>query len=299
MSTYKNKPVFWLFVAPCLFAFVMVMIIPFILGVYYSFTDWNAVSMNINWVGISNYREVFSNPRFLHSFYITTMYALLNIVAVNVVAFALALLVTGKLKGANFYRSGFFIPNLIGGLVLGFLWQFILNTVLPSTGSVMGIEWLRNLMPLAKPNQALGSIVVVSTWQYAGYIMMIYIAGIQNVSDSLLEAAQIDGATYFQRLRHILFPMIAPAFTIASFLTLVNSFKQFDVNVSLTNGGPPKTFMDMTVNSTDLLALNIYKEAFTYNRLYSAQARSVIFFIVLTGVSLIQVYFNKKREVEL
>lgn len=299
MNPSKNSIVFWLFLAPCLIAFLMVMIIPFFVGVYYSFTDWNAISSVINWVGIENYRGIFQDPGFLHSFYITTVYAVYNIVAVNVVAFGLALLVTTKLRGAKFYRSGFFVPNLIGGLVLGFLWQFVFNTVLPATGYAFEIEWLSRLLMLAVPGQALASIVIVSTWQYAGYIMLIYIAGINNVSESLMEAAQIDGATYWQRLRHILFPMIAPSFTISMFLTLINSFKQFDTNVSLTNGGPPTTFMNSTVMSTEFLALNIYKEAFSFNRLYAAQARAVIFFLIIVVISVIQVYFNKKREVEL
>lgn len=299
MSGKSNRLVFWGFLAPCLFAFLMVMIVPFVMGVYYSFTDWNATSTAVNWVGIDNYRSIFSDSKFVHAFLITSLFALLNILAVNIVSFALALLVTGSLKGTNFYRAGFFIPNLIGGLILGFVWQFIFNTVLPSTGYALNIEWLANLMFLAKSNSALAGIVIVNTWQYAGYVMLIYIAGIQNVPNSLLEAAQIDGATYMDRLKHILFPMIAPSFTVAAFLTIVNSFKQFDVNVSLTNGGPAKTFMGMTVNSTELLALNIYKEAFSFNKMYSGQARAVIFFLVLVVVSLVQVYFSKKREVEL
>ena len=275
------------------------MVIPFILGVYYSFTDWNTLSPNPNWLGLKNYTSMFSDISLLHSFIITVIFSAINITCVNVLAFFFSLLVTGKLKGTNVYRSGFFTPNLIGGLVLGFLWKFIFSQVIPAIGNTIGSEKIADIMFLADPNLALLAIAIVCTWQYAGYIMLIYIAGIQNISSSVIEASCIDGTTYFQRLRYIVFPMLASSFTIAIFLTLINSFKQFDVNVSLTGGGPARFFMGQAIKGTQLFAMNIYDQAFSYNQSAAAQARAVLFFLILVIVSLIQVYFNKKREVEL
>jgi raffinose/stachyose/melibiose transport system permease protein len=278
----------------------MVIIIPFFLGIYYSFTDWNAITGTaVTLVGLKNYIAVFGDLGFLHSFFVTVAYAVLSIIVLNVCAFFLALLVTGKLKYNGLYRAGFFLPNLIGGLILGYIWQFIFNSAIPAFGGAIGFTWLRDNIFLANRYLALLAIVIVGTWQYAGYIMMIYVAAIQTIPDSLIEAAEIDGATFGQRIRHITFPLVAPAFTVSMFLTLVNSFKQFDVNYALTNGGPSAMFMDRAIMSNEFLALNIYKTAFTFNMLAQGQAKAVIFFIVIAVISLIQVRANKKREIEM
>lgn len=288
-----------LFLAPAIFAFVMVVLIPFFMGLYYSFTDWNgALQKNITFLGLENYSTIFSEVRFIHSFVVTTIYTVLNVILINLMALILALLVTSNLKFRNFYRSGFFVPNLIGGIVLGYIWQFIFNYTVTVLGKTLGLAWLSTSM-LSNDKTALLAIVIVSSWQYAGYIMMIYVAAIQNVPVSLLEAAEIDGANFIARTRAILFPLVAPAFTISTFLTLVNSFKQFDVNVALTNGGPSGMFMNKILLSTEFLALNIYNTAFTNNKMGQGQAKAVVFFLILVIVSLIQVYFNKKREVEM
>ncbi len=295
----QDRVVFWGFLSPTLFAFAMVVIVPFVLGVYYSFTDWTGVVGAVtSFVGLKNYAAIFRDLRFFYSFGLTALYALVAMVVMNVVAFGLALLVTQKLKLKNLYRTGFFLPNLIGGLVLGYIWQFIFNAAIPNLGDMLHWEILRKSM-LAEPKTAFFAIIFVSTWQSAGYIMMIYIAAILNVPAELNEAAQIDGAGGWQRLRHITLPMIAPAFTVASFLTLVNSFKMFDVNVSLTNGAPTTEFAGKPVFGTELLAMNIYNTAFSVNNMAQGQAKAVIFFVALVAVALIQVYFNKKREVEM
>jgi raffinose/stachyose/melibiose transport system permease protein len=214
----------------------------------------------------------------------------------------LALAVTSKLKFRNIYRVGFFIPNLIGGLILGYIWQFLFNNALPDLGKIVpfmsGLADPDNLI-LSKVYSALGALVTVGTWQYAGYIMMIYIAAIEGIPQELQEAAKIDGANFFERFRAVTVPMIAQAFTVTLFLTLVNSFKQFDVNVSLTSGGPSTIFGGIPIFGTELLALNIYNTAFIANNLAQAQARAVIFFLVLVIISIIQVRINKKKEVEL
>lgn len=298
-KTTQDKVVFWGFLTPTLFAFLMVIIVPFGLGVYYSFTNWSgAAGRAIEWVGLTNYKAVLRDTRFFYSFGLTTLYSVVAMAVINLVAFGLALLVTQELKLKNLYRTGFFLPNLIGGLVLGYIWQFIFNSAIPALGDLMGLEFLRKSM-LASPGTAFFAIVFVAAWQYAGYIMMIYIAALQNVPAELNEAAQIDGANGRQRLWHITIPMIAPAFTVTSFLTLVNSFKMFDVNVSLTNGLPTMEFAGKSVFSTELLAMNIYNTAFAFNNMAQGQAKAVIFFVVLVVLSLIQVYLNKRREVEM
>jgi len=296
--------VFWLFLAPVLFAFAMVIVVPFILGSFYSFTDWSSnarVSGGPHFVGIANYLNSFADPSFVYSFIITTAYTVANMAAINLLAFALALLVTSKLRFRNFYRAGFFVPNLIGGLILGYIWQFIFNNAVPTLGSLLGLSsWAlpENLL-LARSGSALVAIVIAGTWQYAGYIMVIYVAAIENVPIELHEAAQIDGAGPWRRMRAITLPMVSQAFTITMFLTLVNSFKQFDVNISLTSGGPSTMFLDKPIFGTELLAMNIFNTAFISNRLAEGQARAVIFFVVLAVASTLQVRSNKRKEIEL
>jgi raffinose/stachyose/melibiose transport system permease protein len=297
---FRNTPVFYLFLLPSVFAFCMVIIIPFFMGIYYSFTNWNAITgTTVEWVGLKNYTAIKSDITFLHSFLVTVAYAVMNIAVLNICAFFMALLVTGKLKFKGVYRAGFFMPNLIGGIILGYIWQFIFNNAIPSFGSLIGSVWLKENQFLANQYLALLAIVIVSTWQYAGYIMMIYVAAIQGIPDSLLEAAEIDGASYWQRLKHITFPLVAPAFTVSMFLTLINSFKQFDVNYALTAGGPSGMFMDRAIMTNEFLALNIYQTAFAYRQLAQGQAKAIIFFLVIAVISLIQVRANKKREVEM
>lgn len=296
----KDKLIFWLFLAPALISFVVVVIIPFFMGLYYSMTDWTAVAgLEANWVGIENYKAMFSNVAFRYSFIRTFAFTLFSVISINVVALTFAFLVTREIRFKNFYRAGFFIPNLIGGLVLGYIWQFIFKSVVPAIGSTFGINFLEELLILASPNLALLGLIMAFTWQYAGYIMMIYVAALLNVPQELLEASEIDGANFWQRLWNITVPMIAQAFTITSFLTLVNSFKQYDIIVALTNGGPTDIYQGSVVNSTELLAVHIYNVAFKYNNMAEGQARAIIFFLVLSVVSIGQVYYNKKKEVEM
>jgi raffinose/stachyose/melibiose transport system permease protein len=286
-----------LFLFPVLLAFAMTVIIPFILGVAYSMTDWTGVAVT-RFTGLENYKDFFKTPEYINSFLSTLVFTMINMLLVNLIAFCLSLLVTTKIKGKNLYRAGFFVPNLIGGIVLGYIWQFIFNYVITNTAVFLHINALTKSL-LIRPNQAVLAIVIVSTWQYAGYIMMIYVTAIQGIPVSIMEAAKIDGARSVARLTKIMIPLIANSFTICIFLTLVNSFKQFDLNYAITNGGPSKLFMGKAVNATELLALNIYKTAFTRNNMAAAQAKAVVFFVLLSIVSLLQVYFSKKREVEM
>lgn len=301
----QNNRVFVLFLLPALSAFVMFVAVPFVHGVYLSMTDWNGLNTgNESYVGLLNYKEIFTDVKFLFSFYRTILYSVLNIVVINVVAFLLALLVTQNLKLKNVYRAGFFMPNLIGGLVLGYIWQFIFNRAIVTFGGAFETSLLVN------GSTALMALIFVVTWQYAGYIMMIYIAALQNVPQDLIEASTIDGANAFQRLKNITLPLVAQAFTVAMFLTLVTSFKQFDTVVSLTNGGPstlmPQWFANLTgstsnvaVQSTSLVAMNIYNTAFGQYDLGVGQSKAIVFFVFLLVISLLQVYFNKRKEIEL
>ena len=286
-----------LFMLPCLLAFSMVILVPFGMGIYYALSDWNGVRTEINFVGFQNFAAMFTEPQFLYSFLITLLYTVINVVFVNLVGFALALMVTSQLKLRNFYRAGFFVPNLIGGLVLGYIWQFMFNNVLVMTGRSLGIAALSSSL-LASKDTVIWAMSFVNTWQYAGYIMMIYVAAIQAIPNSLMEAANVDGAGFFRRVRSVLIPMVANAFTITIFLTLTTSFKQYDLNFALTNGGPAMRFMGKAIKSSQLLAMDIFSTANSRNLLAEAQAKAVVFFIVLVVFSLIQVTINKRREVE-
>lgn len=296
-SRQKRKLTEFLFLLPTLIAFLMVIIIPFIFGIYYSFTDWQGTGAVSQSVGFDNYKAIFQEPGFLHSFLVTLLFTVLNIITVNVVAFIISLLVTSEIRGRNIYRAGFFVPNLIGGIVLGLVWQFIFSNILPSIGQTLGLPTLSKSL-ISNKDTVMITLVTVNTWQYAGYIMLIYVAAIQGISKSVMEAAEVDGARYWTRVRKIQIPLMANAFTISLFLTLTNSFKMYDVNVALTNGGPVSIFMMKPVQASELLALNIYNTAFKYNNMAQGQAKAVIFFIVLTIFSVIQVTWNKSKEVE-
>jgi raffinose/stachyose/melibiose transport system permease protein len=289
-SKMKKAGLFALFVGPAFLAFTIIVLIPFFTGIYYAFTDWNGVTGNIKWVGFDNFTYLFTEDKqFQKSFWLTTKYTVVAIILTNIVGFGLALLVTQMLKTRNVLRTVFFLPNLIGGLLLGFVWQFIFVKGFASIGQLTGIS-LFQLPWLGDAKTAFWGIVIVSVWQGAGYIMLIYTAALQNVPQELIEAAKIDGANRWQILRHITMPMVAPAVTVCLFLTISWSFKIFDVNLSLTNGGPFK--------STEMLALNIYTEAFVNNRYGLGEAKALIFFIVVAAITTIQVMYTKKKEVE-
>ncbi len=281
MSKNKNTIWFWLFLAPVLIGSITVIIIPFFMGIYYSFTDWNGIGTP-EFIGVTNYVNLLKDKDFLYSFVFTTQYAFVAVLIINVVGFSLALLLTQKIKFENQIRTLFFMPNLIGGLILGFIWQFIFIKIFP----IIGMEaWLTN------KTTGFLAILIVNTWQMGGYIMIIYIAYLQNIPTEFIEASKIDGASYFDTLKNIIIPLVAPGFTVSMFLTIANSFKMYDLNFSLTGGGPGRT--------TRMVALNIVETAFSDNRMSYAQAKAVIFFIVVASITLIQAYMNKKREVEL
>ena len=255
---HHRKIVYVIFLFPLLFTFVVTVIIPLVLGIFYSMTDWTGIQFT-KFVGLANYAAMFKDPAFIWSVLMTFVFVVINMVLVNLVAFLLALLCTSGLKGDGFFRAAYFLPNLIGGIVLGYIWQ------------------------------------------YAGYIMLIYITGLTQVPKDVLEAASIDGADAKQTLFQIKIPMIASTITICTFLTLTSAFKQFDVNLALTGGtGSVPNFMGAYLtNGTQMLALNIYNTAVSKNNYSLGQAKAVLFFIILACVSLVQVRISNSKEVEL
>jgi len=287
---YHRRIIYIIFLFPLLFTFAVTVIIPLCLGIYYSFTDWTGIQFT-KFVGFENYTTMFSDPQFIWSILITFIFVVLNMILVNVIAFLLALLCTNGIKGDGFFRAAYFLPNLIGGIVLGYIWQFVFNNVL--------INITKTSM-LVQTKTAMIAIIVVYIWQYAGYIMLIYITGLTQIPGDVLEAAQIDGANPSQTLFQIKIPMIASTFTICTFLTLTSAFKQFDVNLALTGGTGSAQFMGKYLTSgTQMLALNIYNTAVSKNNYALGQAKAVLFFIILACVSLIQVRISNSREVEL
>jgi len=289
----KRKDIGWyvLFTGPLLFIFATVVIVPFVIGIGYSFVSWDGIPANPKvFVGFDNYVRLLDDERFLRSALHTVEFTVLALVAVNVLGVALALLVTSGLRTSNAARTMLFMPNLIGGLILGYIWQFIFTDAFRSIGEKTGLHNL--FFPwLLDPQFALFAMVAVFTWQMAGYTMVIYIAGIQSIPDELLEAARVDGANLWQRLTRIVFPLLMPSITICLFLTLSGAFKIYDVNLSLTKGGPN--------NATELFAMNIFNEIFAYGRYGYGQAKAIVFFMIVAALTLTQVIITKKREVQL
>ncbi|AIF44487.1 MULTISPECIES: carbohydrate ABC transporter permease [Virgibacillus] len=285
----KNRDVsFWLFLTPVLVALGLVVVVPLIYGTIYSFTDWNGL-VATKFIGLENYTRLFSDELFLNSIWFTIKFSVVTVIILNVLGLGLAILVTRHIKTNNFLRTIFFMPNLIGGLILGFIWQFIFINVFGDIGKALGIEALTGW--LSTTATGFWGLVILTCWQMAGYIMIIYIAYLQNIPKELEESAEIDGANSWQRFKSITFPLVAPAFTISMFLTLSNSFKIYDQNLSLTNGGP--------FQSTQMVAMEIVNTAFSANEMAYGQAKAVVFFVMVAAIALTQVYYNKKREVDL
>lgn len=278
------------FVGPAFVFFSLIVAIPFVMGMIYSFTSWNGVSGEVQWVGFENFKKIFaSDKQFFASFWFTIRFTVAAVLLSNVIGFILALLLTGPIKTRNMLRTAFFLPNVIGGLILGFVWQFIFVKGFPSIGEATGIGFFK-LPWLGDASTAFWGLVIVFVWQIGGYLMVIYVAALQNIDDSLLEAARIDGANRMQILFRMILPLVVPAFTVCLFLTLSWAFKVFDLNLALTNGGP--------YGSTESVAINIYQEAFQYNRYGLGTAKAFLFFLIIALVTTAQVYFTKKREVE-
>ena len=274
------KRYFPIFVLPTLIAFVIAFLYPFIIAIYLSFTEFTTVR-DAAWEGINNYKKIFSDQNFINALLFTVKFTIVSVVTINVFGFLMAYALTRGIKGTNLFRTVFFMPNLIGGIVLGYIWQLLLNGILMKFGVTLSFD----------ARYGFWGLVMLMNWQLIGYMMIIYIAGLQNVSPDLIEAAKIVGATKTQALRRITIPLVVPSFTICLFLTLTNSFKLFDQNLALTAGGPGR--------QTSMLALDIYSTF--YGRVGwegVGQAKAVVFFVMVGVIALAQLYITRRKEVE-
>jgi len=291
MSTTARKTLtYMIFVAPAILFFVLIVLVPFLRAILFSFQDWNGISSNIKWVGWRNYGNILHDMAFYKSFLYTIKYVLISTVLLNVLGFLLAFVLNMSLKTRNLLRTAFFLPYVIGPVIIGFIWQFIISQLLPEIGKALGWPLLEQNW-LSLPTYAFWSLIIVTVWHSVGYFMIIYLAALQGVPSDILEAAEIDGAGRLERLWHVVLPLIRPAMTINLFLAISNGFKAFDLNFALTRGGP--------FGSTESLALHIYLDAFSKNLFTYASAKAVIFFLLLAGVTMVQVAIMKRKEVEM
>ena len=283
------KKWFPLFILPTFLCFIIGFIWPFLQGIYLSFCNF-MTPRDAKWVGFDNYIKAFSDPSFGRAFWNTAGFAVVSIILINVIAFAIAYALTQKMRGSNLFRTVFFMPNLIGGVVLGYIWSMIFDAILKNYSTYL----------TANPTYGFWGLVILVAWQQIGYIMIIYIAGLQAVSEDMLEAARIDGANGGQTLFRVIIPNVMPSVTICTFLTLTNSFKMFDQNMALTEGFPIITLADGSqLKTTELLALNIYS-TYNINRNWHgvAQAKAVIFFILVAVLAIAQLSATRKKEVQ-
>lgn len=285
----KHKKYFLIFVLPTLIAFAIGFIYPFFQGIYLSFCKFHTVT-DAKLIGFDNYVKAFQNEAFIHSFWFTVLFVIVSIVLINLIAFAVAYVLTLGIRGSNIFRTVFFVPNLIGGIILGYIWKLIFDGILHNYGTNLALN----------STYGFWGLVILMCWQQAGYMMIIYIAGFQSVPSDLYEAAKIDGANRRQLLTKVTIPMMAPSITICTFLTLTNSFKLFDQNLALTAGAPGVvTNGGVTIKQTEMMALNIYNTFYSNaNSRGVGQAEAVIFFVIVVVIALAQLYFTRKREVQ-
>lgn len=288
MRSKRTTNKFFKFAIVPLSIFTVVLVVPFINGFYYTFTDWDGFEAT-KFVGISNYTKSFQDPTFWSTLRFTALFVVVSLIAVNVVAFGLALIVTSKLRSKNILRTFFFVPNLIGGVILGVIWQFIFNSALVSLANkynwtLFKESWLQDT------NKAFWALIIVTVWQSSGYMMIVYITGLVSIETEVLEASQIDGASPMRTLLAIKVPLMAQAFTIALFLTLRAGFMAYDVNVALTGGGPFRT--------TELISMHIFQDAFLNGNFGTGQSKAVIMFLMVAIAALVQVSISKRYEVQ-
>ena len=279
---------FILFALIPLSIFAVVLIYPFLQGMYLTFTNWDGFSHD-KFVGFSNYTKSLKDPEFWITLRFTFKYVIVSVITINAVAFGLALLVTAKLKSSNIFRTFLFVPNLIGGVILGVIWQFIFNTALVSLSNKMGWSLFSSSW-LGDTNTAFWALIIVTTWQASGYMMIIYVTGLISIEQDVIEAARVDGASAARTLWAIKMPLMAQAFTISIFLTLRGGFMAYDVNLALTGGGPYRT--------TELIAMHIFQDAFAFGNFGTGQSKAVLLFILVAAAALVQVSVSKRAEIQ-
>lgn len=278
---------FPLFMGPMVCAFIIGFVYPFCKGIYLSFCKFKVTS-DAHFVGLENYRRAFQDASFVHSFWFTALFAVISLVLINVLAFAVAYALTQGIKGSNLYRTVFFMPNLIGGIVLGYVWKFVFNRAFVAVAEAATQTDHASL--LSTPNGAMLCLILVSVWQYAGYMMLIYVAGFMSVDQSLKEAAMIDGCNKGKAMWHVVIPLMRSSFVQCIFLSTTRCFMVYDLNLSLTKGEP--------FNQSVLAAMHVYNQAFVYKNYGTGQAEALVLFIVCAVIGLLQVYVGKKGEVE-
>lgn len=288
-SKLGNLKLFLIFAGPAALLFLSVVVVPFLYGLGLTFTNWNGINPNPGFVMFDNYIRAFQDAEFWQSLLQTLGYVLASVILINVVGFILAYLLTSGVKGQNFLRSAFFTPNLIGGIILGFIWQFVFSRAMVPVGQALGLglfstSWLND------PTKAFWAMVIVTVWQYSGYMMIIYVAGFTGVPKDLLEAASIDGCTGAQTTRHIVLPLMVPSFVICLFLSIQRCFMVYDLNLSLTGGGP--------YNSTRMAAMHVYQKTFVSKEYGVGQAEALVLFAVVAIITITQVYLGKRKEVD-
>ena len=288
MPSSRSIKKFLLFGLFPLATFFVVLVLPFLQGVFYTFTDWNGYKFQ-DFVGFDNYIKSFQSAEFWTTLQFTGAFVIVSIVVINIVAFGLALLVTAKLRSSNIFRTFFFVPNLIGGVVLGVIWQFIFNSAL-TTIAINGNWPFMQDSWLNETSTAFWALIVVTVWQQSGYMMIIYITGLVSIEQDVLEAARIDGASALRTLFSVKMPLMASAFTISLFLTLRNGFMAYDVNLALTGGGPYR--------STELISMHIFQDAFAFGNYGTGQSKAVIMFLIVAVASLVQVTLSKRLEIQ-
>ncbi len=287
-STSYKIAQFLMFAGPGTVLFTAVVIVPFVYGLYLTFTSWDGVSSVKPFVGLENFAAVLQDTAYWEAMGRTAIYSVFAVILINIVAFALAYLVTSGVKGQNFFRAGFFVPNLIGGIVLGYVWKFVFNRAFVAIGSAITAGTAPSL--LSTPNGAMFCLILVSVWQYAGYMMLIYVAGFMSVSKDLQEASMIDGCNSAQAMKNVTIPLMRASFVQCLFLSITRCFMVYDVNLSLTNGEP--------FGSSVMAAMHVYRQAFTYKNYGLGQAEALVLFFVCAIVGVTQVMIGKKGEVD-
>ena len=287
-KSLKSFKRFGIFAALPLAVFALVLIVPFLRGIFLTFTNWDGFEFD-SFVGLDNYVLSVQDEAFWSAMTMTFGYVIASLILVNLVGFGLALLVTIPMRSANVYRTFFFVPNLIGGVILGLIWQFIFGEALPSISKAFSLP-IFNDNWLLSPTTAFWAMVIVTVWQMGGYMMIIYVTGLMSIEKDVLEAAIIDGASALRTLLSIKIPLMASAFTISMFLTIRNSFMAYDLNLALTGGGPYRT--------TELISLHVFKEAFGFGNFATGQSQAVMMFLVIAAAALTQVVLSKRAEVQ-
>jgi raffinose/stachyose/melibiose transport system permease protein len=295
MSDYlcrKNRKLYLLLTLPALSLYLFALIIPLCFGtIPTSFYSWNLIKGNKKFCGFHNYIKLFQDDAFLHALLFTIILAVFTIVVSNIIAFLVAFALDGGIRCKAFIRSCFFIPNIISGVMAAFVWMFIFTNAIPDLGKALNLSFLENISWFGSTGMATAAVIIVSSWQSTGFLMMLYIAGLQTVPNDVIEAARLDGCTGIKKIRYIQLPLIMPTITINLFISIAGSFKSLDIPLSLTGGAP--------AGSTQTIALNIYNDAFGSFKTGYASAKSVVLFLIVSIITIIQLVITRKREVQL